>query len=251
MSTFLRAIIFGSELIGFIVFCIFATIKFYKKYKINKDEEAEIRRKTKYNIRYFVVNFAIMLAIFLFSYPSCIFLSYNKMLLITIFLLGSVINIITYICRNDNNEKIWLNIWGFNGFITIVLIIVVVLLTSAIGPISPKEVIETNELENSQIVPKMFSDNQIGYKCDEDGNADTYFYYYKNETTGKWNVTSLKASDVEMVELVSGDSYVIRKTTSTIYKKTERKPSAKDYLYTKITETYTIYYNSEQLIKIA
>lgn len=98
----LRAIIFGIELVGFIILSIFAIIKFYKNNVAAGYSKCDVIKNLEFDLIYFLVNFAIILTLFLFTFPSYVFLSYNKLILVSVIELFSVL-IILFVLRDKEN----------------------------------------------------------------------------------------------------------------------------------------------------
>ena len=240
----LRAIIFGIELVGFLLLCIFATIKFYSIDKA-KEKRKVVIRELRFNIIYFTINFLIILSVFLFTYSSFVFLSYSKLILVTAYSVISSIFIIIIAFKkpkSKENEAICLH-----AFI-ILFIFISLFAIFGVLDIENKVVIYEGNETKTIIEPIMFSENQIGYTVDEDGNIKTYRFYYKDNNDLFFK--ELSESDVKVIEIENEDTYIEETATRKSYCKKEKKVLQADYIYTEANVNYTIYLNPQQSVEI-
>lgn len=242
-----RAIIFGIELVGFIIFSVFATIKFYKRHCIEKDRNYTIKN-LKFNLIYSSINFAIILALFFFTYPSLVFLSYNKLLLISLVeLLSILIILLSYLRVNKVRDYIMITMASIS-FVIILIISIDGIIGSNSGIIENKLVISEQTETQTITSPTMFTENQVGFVTDNEGNTKTYVFYYKDNDI--WNYKELKVSETKIIRIQDKDTYIEETVTKTEYCKKEKKPSAKDYNYVEEKVKHTLYLNLRQRVEI-
>ena len=82
MSEIIRLIIMIGEMIGFIIFSIVFVMKCDKRRR-NRDKEyteEKLKKAKKINIIYLTVKNIIIMAVFFFSCPQLVFLSYHKII---------------------------------------------------------------------------------------------------------------------------------------------------------------------------
>lgn len=242
MPIWARAIIFGIELVGFLILCIFATIKLYKE-DYSKKHKAYALKNMKFNLLYFSINFAIILALFLFTFPSYAFLSYNKLICVTIFVLLSVTIIILALKNNTDTEII-----SFCYSILLIIEIAVFIVSILLLRVENEVAIYGEEIK-TVLKPTMFSENQIGYTTrDMEGNIEKYcFYYIDNDV---WTYKDINASEAKVIKIQNEDTHIVEKVTKTVYCKREKKTSENDYIFTEENTEYTIYLNLNQMVEI-
>lgn len=243
MPIWLRAIIFSLEFIGFIILCVFATNKFYKK-DLEEEQEIVAIKHRKENIIYFSVNFAIILSLFLFTYPSYVFLSYSKIILVTIAIILSSV-IIVMVGFDDDSNFI-----RQSAFCMVICILIMVTIIGAIkGCFNIDNKVVYKEKNNPEIItPLMFEENKIGYSCDENGKIEKYYFYYIEND--ELFFEQLKPSEVKVVDLKDKDTYVEKQETKIVHLKKEKKETEADYSYTETNASYKIYLNKKQMTEI-
>ena len=242
-----RAIIFGIELVGFVVLSIFVAAKFYKRHCSKKSEKYAIKN-LKFNLFCYAINFAIIFAIFLFSYPSLIFLSYNKLILVSLVELASILIILlSYLKLNKIRDFTMVFILAISC--TLILIISIDGIIGNKGFIIENKVAISEQTEKKIIAPTMFSKNQIGYTADIEGNIKTYVFYYQGNN-GVWEYEELKASETKVEKIKDADTYIEKTVTITSYYKQEKKTLKEDYITTEENEKYTIYLNLNQMVEV-
>lgn len=251
MPTFLKLIIMLAEVIGF---CIFSFIRCRKQYKIYKeDKEDEVQKSNlKVSIIYYSICVSIVLFIFIFTFPAYVFLSYNKLILITVAIIASIIPciLLSKIDFFDHHEVI--------GGTVIALFIVLLGYTFAITIVSFfayeqciqfKECI-SEEKDTKIIYPVMnLTDNsKIGYTEDSNGNIDSYRFFYQDDF-GNWCEVN---GFIENAEELSNDesSYVEKYVTTRTILNYEFNESDDNYRTTEEIITYIVHYNPNELIKI-
>lgn len=233
-----RAIIFGLELIGFIVFFVITIISYYKR-NVKEKGKNYAKKYLKDDIIYFITNVGTLLLLFLFTYPSLVFLSYSKLVIVTISVILSVI-VLTVLGYNVPFKE------NTRTSIVVLSIILEIIMLVAAGisgfSIGNKKIISVDE-KTQKIAPIMFSENQIAYTHDDNGDI-IYSYYYEKD--GKMFFKELEDADAEVEYLKGGDSYIEVITTRTEYLDKEKKiPS-----YVETNETYTIYINRAQMVEV-
>lgn len=245
MPIWARAIIFSIELVGFIILFAFVTSRFYKRHS-EKGKKYAIKN-LKFNLIYFLINFSIILAIFLFSYPTLIFLSYNKLILVSLVELASIsIILFSFLEFKQIRDTIILFI--------IVASFILILLISIDGIfginnfIIEDKVTIVKQTQIEMITPAVISENQIGYTADMEGNRKTYIFYYKEGDV--WQYVEVKASEAKVERIKDTNSYVERTVTTTSYCNKEKKPFEEDYIYSEKSEKYVIYLNLKQMVEI-
>lgn len=245
MPIWLRAIIFSLEFIGFIILCVFATNKFYKK-DLEEGTEIDANKKRKENIIYFSVNFAIIIFLFLFTYPSYVFLSYSKMILVTIFTLISFGFILIFAFDDNDNAN---SIQQSATCMVVCILILALVIASVSGQFNvDNEVSYKEDNEPTIIAPLMFEENKIGYSCDKNGNIEKYYFYYIEND--ELFFEQLRPSEVEVIDLKDKDTYVEKQETQIVHLKKEKKETEADYSYTEIDASYKIYLNKKQMTEI-
>lgn len=244
MPTALRIIIFAVELVGFIIFSVVSIRKFYKRYKVKGYSNDKIKGKVRYDIKYFTINNMILICLFLFTYPSFVFLSYSKMLLLSIAVICSVLMVVGIGYLGDKWEKVSIIMHSIGLSVGIIYCTIaatgnIVIMDKTF--IEQKETIET-------ILPTMnLADKtkiSVGYMEDDDGNIDKYFYYYQ-DSEGKWHFENDCKVDIKYLE-ENENSYLEKYVETKIFLSEEKRDST-------ITEeeiTYTLFLNEKQLIKI-
>lgn len=239
-----RAIIFGIELVGFIIFSIFAIIKFYKKDVLDEDIK-KTKKEMRFNIIYFSINFLIILAIFLFTYTSYVFFSYNKLILITSFVILSVMFILTALTARKSVQ----NVFGVLTFIAFMAFSIILgFMVGGELDIDNTVVISKQTKMQTITSPTMFTENQVGFVTDNEGNTKTYVFYYKDNDI--WNYKELKVSETKIIRIQDKNTYIEETVTKTQYCKKEKKPSAKDYNYVEEKVKHTLYLNLRQRVEI-
>lgn len=242
MSVTLRAIILIAELVIFTGVCI---------YGIGKDILNRIDRKIlKVNIIVYGIEFIIIFALFFFLYPSYIFFSISKLIIVSlVFLCLMILTIIEFLMDKVNNNTLK-NIFSIIYVCTISISIVVIPVSAASGllNIDISESLTSSEIQ-TKIKPIMFSENQIGYTADEEGNIKSYLFFYKDgdETLFK----EIKETEVIIKERIKdNNTYVIEKKITKTFVNKERKPQYGNYIFKEENNEYKVYLNLEQMVEI-
>lgn len=244
MPTALRIIIFAVELVGFIIFSVVSIRKFYKRYKVKGYSNGHIKEYLRHDIIYLSINNIIIICLFLFTYPTFIFLSYSKMLLLSIVVLDSVLAVVGLGYIPDKWEKT--SIAVFSVALCIVFFYCVMAFACNIV-IMDKTFIEQKESIETILPTMNLADKtkiSVGYTEDDDGNIDKYFYYYQ-DSEGKWHFENDCKVDIKYLE-ENENSYLEKYVETKIFLSEEKRDST-------ITEeeiTYTLFLNEKQLIKI-
>lgn len=242
-----RAIIFGIELVGFVALSIFIIAKFYKRHCSEKDKKYAIEN-LKFNSIYCTINFCIILAIFLFSYPTLIILSYNKLILVSLIELASILIILLSNLKfNKIRDHIMISITA-----VCILVTAIIVIDGTIGSkssIIANNVVILEKKETETITPAIISENQIGYTADLEGNIKTYVFYYKDDNE-VWQYEEIKASNAKVERIKDENTYIEKTVINTSYCNQEKKSSEADYIYSEEREKYTIYLNLKQMVEV-
>ena len=126
MSICARGIIFGIELVSFLAVCVIMLCKHYKRDKkfIGVDYAKAMRNE---NIGLYSILYAIVFALFLFSYQTLPFLSYDKMLMVGLFVIFFSTIIVSLYHFGTKKEK---NAFLFFVVISVLCLIIFALMTS-------------------------------------------------------------------------------------------------------------------------
>lgn len=244
MSTFFRILIFVGEFIVLWVFTFFAIKKLWK-------EDSGVFKKWKiYDIIYFSLNNIIAICVFIFSFSSFVFLSYNKMVIMGTMIL--VYMFLTFLWYADESLRNTISNFVGKMLCTFVVILGMVVLNHAANvSIIPNEIC-INQEESTQIIyPSVNLKNnaKVGYSLDSDGKTCVYKCYYENN--GDIYEELIYSSDsFKIVPIKDKNSYLKK----TIKKKTllnkELKETSKDYTFEEKEITYIIYLNKNDLVEI-
>lgn len=120
MPTWARAIIFGLELVGFLIICIVMTYKYYKKCELKNGKMIAIKC-IKENAACFAVFYAVVLGLFLFTYPTLTFLSFDKMLMVGIFVIMFSLTIISCFYLDTKKENFFVALFSGVGIVFLIL----------------------------------------------------------------------------------------------------------------------------------
>lgn len=239
MPIWVRALILGLSLIGYIIVCIYTVKKHYKKCQSSGILEEELKEIKKYDIVFIIMLSVIILVVLVFVCPTYIFLSYYKMLIVTILLF--VFSVSLLIANTSKLYKVWISVFVIIIIATIIMVFFTIKLNNTIVYTETDTVVET-------ITPSMFSEKKIAYTCDNEGNIDKYFYYYQDN--GKWKYQEFDGSETEVVDIKNEDTYIKKTTTTIECVNTEKKPSAKDYTFEETKVKYNLFINYEQTVEI-
>ena len=203
-------------------------------------KEAEKKDKKLYLIYGGIAIISGVLA-FLFAFPSYDFISWNKVVIeagILMFLIGFDLGSV--------KKELSSAMHTITGIIAGIGIITIV--ATIVAPINGSYVVigeESNVITRvSPTVDPIHRNPSIGYSVDKEGNT-TYFYYYKHKDIMYRNDIS---EDYEIQYLTSDeDSYILKDTKTVSYTYSERRDQEP---ITEVTDTYTLYINSNQMVMI-
>lgn len=240
----LRAIIMIAELIGFVIFLVFCNIVLYKLEYDRTKNELTAKSTLKSNVKFSTGLFAIIILLFTFSYPSYLFFSYNKLILVSITVICWIGFLLIIIFLDYNNIFYVLLL---SADVTTWIVVTAVLIGGDID-IKGEYISMEHKSTVEMIRPSIVSRYSVGYRLN--GDVKTYLYYYQDDE-GNWCLEELKASEVEIIPLESYEyTYVEKVSKSKDIIRGEKKESSKDYSYTETKESYKLHINEEDFIKI-
>ena len=255
MSEIIRLLIMIGEIIGFIIFSIIFVMKCDKKRRDSGEyTEEKLKRIKKNNIIYFTVNNIIIMSVFFFSCPQLVFLSYHKMIYLSLIIIGSIVISLGYYmidvyfggyAKNTVKENVASFIIFPLGFIMMVIGLVVSICVSLSGEygIEFKTCINQEETVEA-IYPEFIGETKIGHIED----SDKYIYAFRDDE-GKWSIKY----DLEILpeNLKSSDNtYIEKHTVTKAFKDIERHVESDGYITTEDEVIYVLFLNEEQLIEI-
>ena len=236
-----RALIMGLSLIAYIIVAFF-TIRSWYKDDFSEFGEKAAKTKIKGYIMFWATILAIVLSFFIFALQSYIFLSATKMIICLGILYASILTMLVLFY----NKRGLIN--TFLMLIFCVFFVLGFIIISAIT-INNTHICTKEDVSVQIIEPTMFSENKIGYTCDNEGNIEKYFYYYNDN--GELKYKEFAGLEVEVIEINNEDTYVEKITKTSEWVNTDKKPSASDYTYENTEEEYVLYINYNQAIKIS
>ena len=250
MPTYLRLIIMLGEIVGLLIFSFVRCkqhIKVYKKDKYN----AVCRSDLKVSIVYYSICNIIILFIFTFSFPSYIFLSYNKLILITIAVITSFLPYVFII----KLEKYML-ISAILFFLLVVGMVSTVVIT-VFSFCAPEELIqfkiysnEENNIEKINPEINLTSKSKIGHYLDDSGDIDNYIFFYQ-DSNNNWHKVDEPIENRNTQKISTDEnSYVEKYVTTKTILNVELDESDKNYITTEKTISYKLYYNPIELMEI-
>lgn len=250
MPTYLRLIIMLGEIIGLLIFSFIRCrqdIKAYRKDKYNKVNISTL----KISIIYYAICNIIILFIFIFTFPSYIFLSYSKLILLTIAVVSSFLPSI-FLTKYEEHSGICAIV-----FFLFCAGIVSTGVITAFSFCSPEDFIHFKACINEEsftetIAPEMnlTEQSKIGYSVNDSGNIDNYIFFYR-DNKGNWCKVEEPIEKENTIELSKDKSSYIEKyvTIKTILN-FELHESDDNYTITEETISYKLYYNQAELVKI-
>lgn len=248
MPTYLKLIIMLGEIIGLFIFSFIRCRQYFKAYKEDKYNEDK-RSDLKVSIIYYAICNSIILFVFIFAFPSYMFLSYSKLILTTI---AVIISFLPYVFSIMSEKHIWIGglifvLFVFGGVFTIVITI--------FGFCAPEEFMQFKTCINEEkyietINPEinLTDKSKIGYTEDFDGNIDSYCFFYQDDSDNWCYVNEF----IENTEKLSNDesSYVEKYVTTKTILNHELNESDDNYMTTEESVKYILYYNPNELLKI-
>lgn len=252
MPTVLRLILLLGEVIGFLTFSIVRMVSISKKQKMKKLSEVD----KKIFFVFYIISNAIMIISFLFVFPSLIFLSYNKIMVTSVFLVLLLIicvgGIISENNENQNKRKydhgIFMMFIGFIAGVAWLFTILVVSIFSIFNTdntlVQIKECIE--ESDSNYITYQI--DDKIGITIDSSGKISTYNFLYHDDSNNWYyldeyidNTKELKTDEKSYVEKRVITRVIVNKE---LYTSNEQYITEEEYSY------YKLYYNPNDLVKL-
>ena len=253
MPTFLRLIIMLGEIFGFIII----SIVLIRKNDItirNMYTERMINKIKKDNIIYVIGNSIIIVLIFILSFPKLIFLSYHKMIYLSVFIVFAVLNMLGDYVFNDNIKEmlsktskkvsIAVGVCTVSKYAQVICIILIFVL-SFTGNITEFKVL-TDQKENVEIFyPELMDeDKKIGHIR----GTNRYVYFHK-DSVENWTI-------IDNMEIMpendksSDDTFVKKYTVTKTFNDIERDNNSDKYVITENEVTYVLYLNPEQLAEL-
>jgi len=256
MSEIIRLIIMIGEMIGFIIFSIVFVMKCDKRRR-NRDKEyteEKLKKAKKINIIYLTVKNIIIMAVFFFSCPQLVFLSYHKIIYLSIIIVASILIFLGYYMVNadltryaEKTIKTWIAIFMMAiGIVMMVLFLpsnILVSVNSENYTLEFKTCINQEETVET-IYPKFIGDTKIGHF----ENSDKYIFGFK-DNQGTWIIEDdleFKPEDLKS----SDNTYIEKHTINKTFKDIERYVESDYYITTEDEVTYVLFLNKEQLIEI-
>lgn len=241
MSLTLRAIVMIAELVVLIGFDVLY-------FKINKSKGYS-KENLRFEMKIYHISILVFIALCIFLYPSYIFLSMSKLIFVSIIFILFILFLIIVFCLDYTKKE------GIADFLILLIlldvaIVIAVTITAIKGTFNydNKEWI-TNEITFETIEPTMFSENQIGYTADSEGNQKTFLFFYEKD--GAWNFEEIDASEVKRERIKDKDTYIEKTITTKKFINTEKRESAKDYISEEKNEAdYTLFLNLKQMVEI-
>ncbi len=250
MPTYLKLIIMLGETIGLLIFSFIRCRQDFKVYKEDKCNGTN-RSNLKISIIYYSICNSIILFIFIFTFPSYMFLSYSKLILITIAVITSFL---PYVFIIKLEKYMGISAILFFLFVLGMVSTGVITVFSFCAPesfIQFKTCIneETNiEKINPEI--NLTDKSKIGHYLNDSGDIDNYIFFYQNSDSN-WCKVDESIERENTKELSNGESSYVEKyvTTRTIWN-LELDESDDNYIITEKTVSYNLYYNPNELIEI-
>ena len=250
MPTYLKLIIMLGEMIGLLIFSFIRCRKEFKAYKENKYNET-CRSDLKISIIYYAICNSIILFIFIFAFPSYMFLSYSKLILLTIAVASSFLPSI-FVTNYEEHR----------GICTIVffLFLVGTVSTGVIAGFSfraPEDFIHFKTCINEEkytvtINPEinLTDESKIGHYLSDSGDIDNYIFFYQDSNSNWYKID--EHIEKENIKELSNDesTYVEKYVTKKTILNYELNESDDNYTTTELTVSYKIYYNPNELIEI-
>ena len=248
MPTYLRLIIMLGEVIGFYIFSFIRCRQDFKAYKEDKNNETN-RSNLKVSIIYYSICNSLILFIFIWSFYSYIFLSYSKLILVTIAVITSLLPYIFSKCMEKHDGIATLLFFIF--IIGAVYSIVITIFSFC----APEQLIQFKTCINEEsfietIDPEigLTEKSKVGYSLDDSGEVDSYIFFYKDNSDNWCKVDE----PIEYTKKLSDDenSYVEKCVTKRTFLNYELDESDDNYIITEEIVSYELYYNPNELIVI-
>lgn len=239
MPTYLRLIIMLGEVIGFLAFTIIRFIQVYHK-EDGIEDKSEIVLASICN--------AFLIIGFIFGFWKYTFLSYNKMIFLSLFIISIIIFKVAIVI-DDNHESISTIMFciGMIGAIAAFVIILISFFNPNFIPFKTC-INEEKYMETINTEIHLTSESKVGYTLDDFGNIDTYVFFYQ-DNNGKWKKVDESISDTRELSNDKG-SYVEKYVTTRTILNHELNESDDNYITTEEIVTYILYYNQNELIEI-
>lgn len=252
MPTVLRLILLLGEVIGFLAFSIVRMVSISKKQKMKKLSEVD----KKIFFVFYIISNAIMIISLLFVFPSLIFLSYNKIMVTSVFLVLLLIicvgGIISENNENQNKRKydhgMFMMLIGFIAGVAWLFTILVASIFSIFNTdntlLQIKECIE--ESDSNYITYQI--DDKIGITIDSSGKISTYNFLYHDDSNNWYYLDEYidKTKELKTDE----KSYVEKRVITRVIVNKELYTSNEQYITEEKDIYYKLYYNPNDLVKL-
>lgn len=256
----MRAIILGSEFIGFLILGIISIITLWKRDRLRLEKDVA-KRKRNINIINFIINFIIILSIFFFSFKSFIFLSVNKIIFVTFTILLSSIVIILELIEIPKTS--FHQVMCFVIAITIFGVFVSEFVVSDKYSFEGKTIVFEERFKETIKPVELSNGKKIGVL--KDGSTDKverYMFYFLDEKNGLLNYkefdmtildgrcihNDIKESySIRVIKVYDKETYIEEERTVVQYKKKEKKTESEDYIESEIKTTYIMYLNPDEV----
>lgn len=258
----MRAIILGSEFIGFLILGIISIITLWKRDRLRLEKDVA-KRKRNINIINFIINFIIILSIFFFSFKSFIFLSVNKIIFVTFTILLSSIVIILELIEIPKTS--FHQVMCFVIAITIFGVFVSEFVVSDKYSFEGKTIVFEERFKETIKPVELSNGKKIGVL--KDGSTDKverYMFYFLDEKNGLLNYkefdmtildgrcihNDIKESySIRVIKVYDKETYIEEERTVVQYKKKEKKTESEDYIEIEIKTTYIMYLNPDEVFQ--
>lgn len=252
MPTFLRLIIMLGEIFGFISVLIIPGNKLDKKDRAcGRYSEKKINEAKKSDIKFAIVNIIIIVLIFFFSFPQLIFLSYHKMIYLSVLIGANLFLFLGLYLQSDNSKK---NVYftvkerigtaiAIVSSITLIVFGIILIVFSIFGGKITKIKVLTDQKENVEIIyPEFIDENKkIGHIID----TNRFVCFYK-DSEGNWNFMEISPESLKR----SDETYVEKCTVTKTFNDIERDKNSDEYVIIENEVTYVLHLNKEQLIEL-
>lgn len=252
MPTALKLILVG-ETIGFLTFSVIMRIVNYRYYKKGTITKADLKEDI---ILHAIFN-VILIASFVFAFPTFTFFSYNKFICTSAICICLVLIELADIIYDDKKKKrkiVAENLMGWS-FIFGIAFVIGTIVCSICSIFMPEELCQfktciSQEETTEVIYPEVILNDKykIEFTRDYSGKINSYSFYY-HDNSNNWYYTDAFSGDVEKL---SNDksSYVEKNIVTKTILNYYLKESDDNYITEEKAVTYKLYINQNELIEI-
>ena len=266
MPEYLRLIIMLGEIVGFMFFSMFFVNKCDKKRRMDKEYtkrcltyyrrslsryfipaqdfgifiEDYLKKHKRINIKYYKVNTFIIFMIFLFSHYNLSFLSYSKLIDLSVIIGASIlVSIGYYMLGAELYRK-----YTYKDFVGILIIVLSILSVDVYYVVAyGGYLIEQNETVDI-IYPEYVGETKIGYFY----RNDKYTYAFKN-SEGKWEYENDLKIYPKNLKKTAGRTYLEKHKVTKVLLTIENFDIPDDRIIAREVY-YVLYLNEKQLMEI-